>query len=117
MFGTPNYIAPEIVKNIGHSYECDIWSSGIVLYLMLIKHHRPPFETGDINKTMKRVRDENVKITKCLSPECQDFLSFIFIKKRKHRRKMNDELAKHKWLQTKLNLFINKSLSIKTNKS
>ena len=42
--------APGIVKNIGHLCECDIWSSGIVLYLMVIKHQRRPFETGEINK-------------------------------------------------------------------
>ena len=71
--GAPNYAVPEIVENIGHSYECDVWSSGIVSHLMLRKHHRPPFETRDINKTMKRVRDENVEIPKYTSAECHDF--------------------------------------------
>lgn len=33
--GTPNYIAPEILdKNQGgHSFEVDIWSSGVIMYL------------------------------------------------------------------------------------
>ena len=31
--GTPNYIAPEILdSNIGHSYEVDVWSLGVVMY-------------------------------------------------------------------------------------
>jgi polo-like kinase 1 len=42
MCGTPNYIAPEILDNkIGHSYEVDIWSYGVIAYALLIG--RPPF--------------------------------------------------------------------------
>lgn len=29
--GTPNYIAPEILCKLGHSYEVDIWSIGCIL--------------------------------------------------------------------------------------
>ena len=29
--GTPNYIAPEILENKGHSYEVDIWSVGVIM--------------------------------------------------------------------------------------
>ena len=31
--GTPNYIAPEILEGKGHSYEVDIWSVGVIMYL------------------------------------------------------------------------------------
>ena len=31
--GTPNYIAPEILEGkVGHSYEVDIWSLGVIMY-------------------------------------------------------------------------------------
>jgi polo-like kinase 1 len=44
--GTPNYIAPEILENKnGHSYEVDIWSMGVILYIMLIG--KPPFEATE----------------------------------------------------------------------
>ena len=47
---------------------------------------------------MKKGRHENVEMPEYLSPECQDFLSLIFIKK-KHRIKIN-EFIKHKWYET-----------------
>ena len=35
--GTPNYIAPEILDGkVGHSFEVDIWSLGVILYTLLI---------------------------------------------------------------------------------
>lgn len=30
--GTPYYMAPEVIEGSGYSYECDYWSSGVVLY-------------------------------------------------------------------------------------
>ena len=44
--GTPNYIAPEILESKnGHSYEVDIWSMGVILYILLIG--KPPFESTE----------------------------------------------------------------------
>ena len=35
--GTPNYIAPEILDGkCGHSYEVDVWSLGVIMYLLII---------------------------------------------------------------------------------
>jgi polo-like kinase 1 len=32
--GTPNYIAPEILEGkTGHSYEVDIWSLGVIMFI------------------------------------------------------------------------------------
>ncbi|KAJ1440139.1 kinase-like domain-containing protein [Ochromonadaceae sp. CCMP2298] len=52
--GTPNYIAPEILEGkTGHSFEVDIWSTGVILYTMLIG--KPPFESKDVKSTYKRI--------------------------------------------------------------
>lgn len=37
--GTPNYIAPEILEGKGHCYEADIWSFGIIMFIVLIVTH------------------------------------------------------------------------------
>jgi polo-like kinase 1 len=53
--GTPNYIAPEILDGkMGHSYEVDIWSLGVIIYTLLIG--KPPFETPDVKTTYKKIR-------------------------------------------------------------
>ena len=44
MCGTPNYLAPEIFDKVkGYSFEVDLWSIGIIVYIMLIG--KAPFES------------------------------------------------------------------------
>ncbi|CAD8127828.1 unnamed protein product [Paramecium sonneborni] len=53
--GTPNYIAPEVLDGrVGHSYEVDVWSLGVIMYAMLIG--KPPFETPDVKTTYRKIR-------------------------------------------------------------
>lgn len=40
--GTPEYLAPEMIKQQGHAKPLDIWNLGILLFELLVG--RPPFE-------------------------------------------------------------------------
>jgi serine/threonine protein kinase len=52
--GTPNYIAPEILEGKdGHSFEVDVWSSGVIMYTLLVG--TPPFQAADVKATYNRV--------------------------------------------------------------
>ena len=51
MCGTPNYLAPEIFDKInGYSFEVDIWSIGVILYILLFG--KPPFESSEIKVSL-----------------------------------------------------------------
>ncbi|XP_058800159.1 serine/threonine-protein kinase polo [Phymastichus coffea] len=58
--GTPNYIAPEILTKVGHSYEVDIWSIGCIMYTLLVG--KPPFETSSLKETYTRIKLCNYEV-------------------------------------------------------
>lgn len=75
--GTPNYIAPEILQHHGHSFEVDIWSTGIIVYTLLIG--KPPYESTDVKATCQRIIDNQYSFppTPSISDEAQNLIQTI----------------------------------------
>ena len=75
MFGTPYYIAPEVL-NGKYNEKCDLWSVGVMLYIMLCG--RPPFngatEDAIINKVKKAVWEFRGEMWDNISPEAKDLI-------------------------------------------
>ena len=52
--GTPSYVAPEILKNIPYDQAVDMWSIGIILYVLLFGY--PPFSDQNQNNLFRKIR-------------------------------------------------------------
>ncbi|XP_043920401.1 cGMP-dependent protein kinase 1-like [Protopterus annectens] len=53
--GTPDYMAPEIIKNEGHDCSSDLWSLGVLIYELLVG--RPPFSSSNPQKVYGKILD------------------------------------------------------------
>lgn len=71
--GTPNYIAPEVLTKIGHSYEADVWSIGCIMYTLLVG--KPPFETSSLRETYSRIKQVQYKTPQHISKPAMNMVS------------------------------------------
>lgn len=51
--GTPEYLAPELIKNMGHDRAVDYWALGIFIHELLLG--RPPFRNQNPSRTLKLI--------------------------------------------------------------
>ncbi|XP_064476378.1 serine/threonine-protein kinase PLK1-like [Ornithodoros turicata] len=71
--GTPNYIAPEVLKMQGHGFAADIWAMGCIMYAMLVG--TPPFETATLGETYQRITQNLYSIPAQVSATARDLIS------------------------------------------
>ena len=59
--GSPFYVAPEVLKG-SYGLECDVWSCGIILYILLCGY--PPFEGKNQDEIFDKILNDDINITK-----------------------------------------------------
>lgn len=95
--GTPYYVAPEVLKG-NYDFACDVWSLGVILYIMLCGY--PPFE-GDNNKEIfKNVLKQKLEFDpedwSAISAEAKDLIAKMLVKDPAQRISAADALN-HTW--------------------
>ncbi|XP_050933200.1 LOW QUALITY PROTEIN: obscurin [Lates calcarifer] len=100
MFGTPEFIAPEIVHQEPVSVATDIWAVGVIAYLCLVG--RCPFVGETDRTTLLRVGEGTLNwdapdVT-YRSPEAQNFLHLV-LQPDPEKRPSAFECLSHEWFQ------------------
>lgn len=98
--GTPNYIAPEVLggKNVGHSFEVDIWALGIMLYALLVG--KPPFQAKDVQVIYERIKktEYSFPVDKPISEEAKVLIKDLLSLNPLHRPNIN-EILNYDWFK------------------
>jgi calcium-dependent protein kinase len=97
--GTPYYIAPEVLKK-SYGYECDIWSLGVILYMLL--SGTPPFDGFDDQSILQKVKIGKYSLEgeswELISNEAKDLIKKMLTYSPEKRINAEDAL-KHKWFK------------------
>jgi len=71
--GTPNYLAPEIVKNDYYGSEVDWWSLGVMIYEMMTGNVL--FDADNEDKLYHLIVNQPINLSRSLSPESRSIIS------------------------------------------
>lgn len=95
--GTVNYVAPEVLKMHGYGKNVDVWSIGMIAYVLL--YGALPFYNADRNQTMSNILHQELtfRANSPVSREAQDFLKQILVKDPAKRLTVERAL-RHPWL-------------------
>ncbi|XP_017262467.1 obscurin isoform X3 [Kryptolebias marmoratus] len=100
MFGTPEFVAPEIVHQEPVTVATDIWAVGVIAYLCLVC--RCPFVGETDRATLLRVGEGTLNWdapdVMCRSPEVKNFLRMV-LQPDPEKRPSAFECLSHEWFQ------------------
>ncbi|XP_039304592.1 obscurin isoform X5 [Solenopsis invicta] len=97
LYGMPEYVAPEVTNNEGVSYAADMWSVGIITYILL--SGISPFRGANDRETLKKIREGKWDFDdrwKNISNEAQDFIRNLLVYNVDKRMDVRAALA-HPW--------------------
>ena len=85
------YVAPEIIKREPYGLGCDIWSIGIIAYILLGGY--PPFNEPTQKELFNKIKagkyEFHYDYWKDVSNEAKDFISKLLVVDQKRRYSVN----------------------------
>jgi len=97
--GTPGYVAPEVLKAQGYGKEVDMWSVGVITYILLCGF--PPFYQDNIPLLFESIMtadyDYPAEYWDHISDSAIDFIDSLLVVNPK-KRMTAEQALQHKWL-------------------
>ena len=110
--GTPEYLAPEIIKSEGHGKLVDWWAFGILLYEMLVGY--PPFYDHNPYKIYKKIVQGEFSIPEGISEAASELISRLLVGNPDNRigcRHGSQEIKECRWFEgVDFGIVFNKSI-------
>mmetsp|Transcript_33392 Transcript_33392/g.42038 ORF Transcript_33392/g.42038 Transcript_33392/m.42038 type:complete len:386 (+) Transcript_33392:69-1226(+) len=99
--GTPGYVAPEILRGLKYSGKADVWSIGVITYILLGGY--PPFYDEDQDQLFRKIRRGQFEFHSPywdhVSEEAKAIISEMLVVNHKARKSCQD-LLEHDWIKT-----------------
>jgi len=109
--GTPYYVAPEVLSATGYDKEVDLWSVGVITYLLLCGF--PPFYGESLPEVFEQIMKADYDFPDPywtdISQEAKDLISKLLVPDAK-KRYTSTQALKHPWVEKGGS---NKSLDVK----
>merc|ERR1712238_179907 len=97
--GTPGYVAPEILEGNAYDTKSDMWSLGVIVYILLGGY--PPFIEQNQRELFRKIRKGNYEFHEeywgSVSPEAKDLISCLLVVQPSKRMSASEAL-KHTWM-------------------
>jgi len=95
--GTPEYLAPEIIKGDDYTKAIDWWSVGTLIYEMLTG--LPPFYTEDEENMYHKIMTAELRMPATFSPDVSDIISKFLKRDPKQRLQDPAQIKAHPWFR------------------
>lgn len=92
--GTPEYLAPEMIRKEGHDTSIDIWDLGVLLFELL--SGKPPFAGTSQNELFTNIKKQRINWPDDFPPLAKNLISKILKQNPKERLTL-DEILSHSW--------------------
>jgi len=95
--GTPNYVAPEVLKEKGYDgFKADAWSCGIVLFVMLAGYL--PFDDDNMNALFNKIERGDYRMARHFSQGAKDIISKLLVVEPAKRLSI-EQCMQHPWFR------------------
>lgn len=109
--GTPGYVAPEILDGVAYDTKADMWSLGVIVYILLGGY--PPFIEQNQRELFRKIRKGQYEFHEeywgSVSDDAKDFISCL-LTVQPSKRLSAAEALNHKWMKKEAHVLAEQDL-------